>query len=106
MQNIFLVVSTWISIRVLAVLGYINDLPFLNSSKAPMIAYDTYLTMIIDLQNKINSALEGLELGNGSVCIFISLYPRYKAARLTFPLKIKMGIDPIQQIKASKSLGI
>ena len=68
-----------------------------------MIAYDTYLTMIIDSQNKINSALEGLELGNGSVYVFISLY---KAARLTFPLKIKMGIDPIQQIKASKSLGI
>ena len=74
MQNIFLVVSPWISRRTFALLVYINDLPFFNSSKAPMFANDTYLTMIVDLKNKINSELEGLELGNGSVCVFISLY--------------------------------
>ena len=39
-----------------------------------MFADDTCLTMIVDLQNKVNSELEGLELGNGSVCVFISLY--------------------------------
>ena len=39
---------------------------------------------------------------------FLLVWFRYKYAQLTFPLKIKKIIrdDPIQKIKASKSLGI
>ena len=92
MQNIFLVMSTWISRRTFALLVYINDIPFFNSSKAPMLADE-----LVNWKDQDWGMAQS---------VFLLVCTRYKAAELTFRLKIKMGEDSIQQVKASKSLGI
>ena len=98
---------------------YINDLPCsLNCSKARMFADDTNITVTAncfsDLENMVNNELESIEQWlianklslNVVKTEYLLVCSNHKAAQLTFPLRIRLGDDPIKRVKAAKSLGV
>ena len=83
-----------------------------------MFADDTNITVTAncfsDLENMVNNELESIEQWlianklsfNVIKTEYLLVCSNHKAAQLTFPLRIRLGDDPIKRVKAAKSLGV